>query len=294
MIYTTTLRIPAWIMSHLLQRGAGCWKEGFGVQTQGEDSSWLWNDSLKGQEQGVPQLGKSVETAWDTIAKRHCREACKGPNRLYNPLPHLLASSASVGIGKGSHLNGPTRPLVQGRLCQHRLWEPECRPSQNLLENQPWAPLPGMRVHWSWQGWRAKAWGWKDRPRERSTVVCRDTIEGTEVRGPTTRNSLRGSLVCLESKAPLLRGVWGDGTDNAPICQLVLLQALGVPKCVPSSHCFHSLTSGRVSDAWGWHTHRGEVKTKIEPEGVVQLRKRNTNLSMQQHKLWIKSLRSAV
>lgn len=46
-----------------------------------------------------------------------------------------------------------------GLICLHKLWGPDWHPSQSLLENQPWAPLPETGIHQCWQGLSAKAWG---------------------------------------------------------------------------------------------------------------------------------------
>ena len=65
----------------------------------------------------------------------------QGQSCHYNPFPHPPASLASEGTGRGSYLSG------WGLLCPHGLWEPKYHPSQSLLGNQPWVPLPGTRVH---------------------------------------------------------------------------------------------------------------------------------------------------
>ena len=142
--------------------------------------------------------------------------AYKGQNCHYNPFPHLPASSASMGIGKGSHLSGHAHPSGQGLLCPCGLQGPECCPSQSLLGNQPWAPLPGMRVCRCWLGLSAKVWGWENRSGQRSVVSCTYIAVGTGVRGCAAGNAPRGSMHCLESGAPLLRGVRGTGPPLSP------------------------------------------------------------------------------
>ena len=136
----------------------------------------------------------------------------KGWSCHFKPFPHTQTSSTSTDTGRGSNLSRSAYPFGQGNLCPCELQGPECHPSQSLLGNQPWAPLPGTRVCWCWWGLSAKIWGWENRSRERSTVGCIDTAERTGVRGCVAGNDPRGSVVCLESEVSFLRGVQGSGT----------------------------------------------------------------------------------
>ena len=120
-----------------------------------------------------------------------------------------------MGTGRGFHLNRPAHPLGQGLLHPCGLRGTECCPSQSLLGNQPWVPLPGSRVHQCWLWLSAKVWSWKNRSGERRAVGCMDRAEGMGVRGCMAGNAPRGSVICLENKAPSLRGTRGVG-DRHP------------------------------------------------------------------------------
>ena len=147
----------------------------------------------------------------------------KGQSHHYNPFPHPPASSASAGTGRGSHLSSPSHCSGWGLLPPRALQGPECHLSQSLLRNQPWEPLPVMRDHQCCQGLSAKAWGWVNRSRESNTVGCADTAEGMGVRGCVAGNAPRGSMVCLESEVPLLRGAWGAEPPLPPHASYCLL-----------------------------------------------------------------------
>ena len=144
--------------------------------------------------------------------------------------------------------------------------------------------------------------------------------------------STGGSVFCPGNKAPLLSSMQrvgplqpphhmpapaslGTGRESqqgkcAPICcncllvyittgnlcTLQLWLLVWVSKCVSLRHYFHSLSSGWGTDVWGWHTlrhtHSGGPNQCWAP-GLVQLRKRSRDVSLQLQKLWIKSLWSA-
>ena len=140
----------------------------------------------------------------------------QGAELPYNPSPQLPAASATTGAGRGSHLSGPAPPSGRGLLHLCGLQGPERRQSQSLLGNQPWVPLPGMRVCQCWWRLSAKAWGWEDGSGERNAVGCVDTAEGMGVRGRVARNAPRGSVVCLESEAPWLISAVGAGPSPLP------------------------------------------------------------------------------
>ena len=169
----------------------------------------------------------------------------------------------------------------------------------------PWEsamPLPRIRISDAGRGWVLKC-GVGRIDLGRGVLLAAQTQQ-REREWRDAWNAPRGSMVCLESEEALLRGAWVVGLPppthvsscfrcywewlppewvHHSLLQLlagtccsrqlahtptvVTIPLPSLSKCSPSSCCFHSLLPGQGTDAWGWHTHRGGVKTKAEPQG---------------------------
>ena len=121
-----------------------------------------------------------------------------------------------MGTERGSHLSWHACPSDQSLFCPHGFQGLEHHPSQSCLGEEYLVPLPGVRLYRCWQGLSAKAWGWENRSGERSAVRSVDTAVGMGMRRCTDGNVPRGSVVYLESKVTLLRGVQGVGPPPHP------------------------------------------------------------------------------
>ena len=163
------------------------------------------------------------------------------------------------------------------------------------------------------------------------TVGCSDSTEETGVRVSVARNTPRGSMICLGNEVPVLSDTQGVGPPPplhtrpclhrlwkgtptrasepqfaATACGSLLLQTLcAYPSVatVPLPGLSEQVCPSRplllLPLAWAEnrclrvaHTQKWGCNQSWAP-GAVQLGKRNGNLSVQLHMLWIKSPPSA-
>ena len=109
--------------------------------------------------------------------------------------------------------------------------------------------------------------GLEKQTQERNTVGCVDTIEGTGVRGHMAGNAPRGSWVCLESEAPLLRGTWGAGTTRLPYASSCCCSYWVYPSVLQAAGAFAPTHLGKDQmPESSTHTEVG-LNTKLSPKG---------------------------
>ena len=158
-----SLASPAWVTCLLSRGGLGAGKWGLdmdpgrgqlvAVKRAWMDSSKEFNDWESLQKKArTPQKQGATAEWWAT-----------GRAVILIPIPtHPLQPVQALGgalIWGGSP---STHTSSQGLLCQDRLQHPEHRPSQSLLQNQPWVPLTKRGFCQCWWGLRelnTKMWG---------------------------------------------------------------------------------------------------------------------------------------
>lgn len=134
-----------WSLEHGPREGTalGCWKTAWGKRVRSSTTRKVCGKSPGHHRRKTSSLSgmQRVET---TIVTPFPTNQLQLPQALGRALIRLAHSSSS------------------GLICLHELWGPDWHPSQSLLENQPWAPLPETEIRQCWQGLSAKAWGWAD------------------------------------------------------------------------------------------------------------------------------------
>lgn len=137
------------------------------------------------------------------------------------------------------------------------------------------------------------------------------TTQSDSVRSSAARNAPGGSTAALEARGhcwvvPRQSAIVDSLPTHQPLPPWALdreshwswahtprsvttscLSHISESKPAPVSQCLHCLLPGQITDAWGWPTCRGRVKTKAEGSGLCN-QGRETEISVQLHKPWIK------